>query len=123
MLLRENPNKMSSSASNLELPVKLPFESIDDLIYDARSGDLDALKTDIASLGKQYDCSESLIVASAIDTEAEAEGGTGCCLLHFPAANGNIGMSVPFSLSTIFSSCPVYVTLLCFVFLDLLQKI
>ncbi|KAJ5177157.1 uncharacterized protein N7482_003034 [Penicillium canariense] len=71
------------------VPVALSFEAIDDLIYDARAGDLEALNADIATLASQYNCPESQIVASAIDMEDESEGGTGCCVLHFPAANGN----------------------------------
>jgi hypothetical protein len=77
---------MSTSA-----PVKLSFEAIDDLIYDARAGDLEALKADLATQSKEHNCPEAWIVASAIDAEPEAEGGTGSCLLHFPAANGNAG--------------------------------
>jgi hypothetical protein len=80
---------MSTSTTKL---VELSFEAIDDLIYDARAGDLEALKADIATLASQHGCPESHIVASAIDMEAESEGGTGSCVLHFPAANGNIGM-------------------------------
>jgi hypothetical protein len=30
-----------------------------------------------------------------VDTEDESEGGTGACLLHWPAANGNVGMTKP----------------------------
>jgi hypothetical protein len=73
------------------VPVALSFEAIDDLIYDARAGDLEALKADISALASQHSCPESHIVASAIDMEDESEGGTGSCVLHFPAANGNIG--------------------------------
>ncbi|PKX97222.1 ankyrin repeat domain-containing protein [Aspergillus novofumigatus IBT 16806] len=70
-------------------PVKLSFEAIDDLIYDARAGDLEALKADLATQSKEHNCPEAWIIASAIDAEPEAEGGSGSCLLHFPAANGN----------------------------------
>lgn len=73
------------------VPIALSFEAIDDLIYDARAGDLEALTTDIANLASQHNCAEAQIVASAIDMEDESEGGTGSCVLHFPAANGNIG--------------------------------
>lgn len=75
------------------VPVALSFEAIDDLIYDARAGDLEALNTDITTLASQHSCPESHIIASAIDMEDESEGGTGSCVLHFPAANGNSGMS------------------------------
>ncbi|KAE8374245.1 hypothetical protein BDV26DRAFT_270427 [Aspergillus bertholletiae] len=70
-------------------PITLTVEAIDDLVYDARSGDLDALKSDLAVLSTQHSCPQAWIVASAIDSEPEEEGGTGSCLLHFPAANGN----------------------------------
>ena len=75
-------------------PIQLSFDQIDDLIYDARIGELDTLRADIASLSKQYSCSEADVVSSTIDTEDGSEGGTGSCLLHFPAANGNIGMAM-----------------------------
>lgn len=81
-------------------PVTLTVDAIDDLIYDARAGDLDALKSDLAALSTQHSCPQAWIVASAIDSEPEEEGGTGSCLLHFPAANGNGGMCFfPFLLS------------------------
>ncbi|EAW12672.1 ankyrin repeat domain-containing protein [Aspergillus clavatus NRRL 1] len=73
----------------MSTPLTLSFEAIDDLIYDARSGDLEALKADLASQSKEHNRPEAWIIASAIDAEPEAEGGTGSCLLHFPAANGN----------------------------------
>ncbi|KAL1851263.1 ankyrin repeat-containing protein [Paecilomyces lecythidis] len=76
--------------SQHKAPIALSFEAIDDLIYDARSGDLDALKTDVENLSKEHGCSAAAIIESAVDTEDESEGGTGACLLHWPAANGNI---------------------------------
>ncbi|KAJ9240294.1 hypothetical protein DTO169E5_4082 [Paecilomyces variotii] len=76
--------------SQHKAPIALSFEAIDDLIYDARSGDLDALKTDIENLSKEHGCSAAAIIESAVDTEDESEGGTGACLLHWPAANGNV---------------------------------
>ncbi|KLJ08252.1 hypothetical protein EMPG_16310 [Blastomyces silverae] len=71
-------------------PRPLTFEEIDDLIYSARLGDVDALRTDITSLSQKYNCASSDIIQSAIDMEDESQGGTGACLLHWPAANGNI---------------------------------
>ncbi|OJD09940.1 hypothetical protein ACJ73_10007, partial [Blastomyces percursus] len=71
-------------------PRPLTFEEIDDLIYSARLGDVDALRTDITSLSQKHSCSSSDIIQSAIDMEDESQGGTGACLLHWPAANGNI---------------------------------
>ena len=75
----------------MDTTVSLSFEAIDDLIYSARIGDLDALKTDITNLCKEHNCSALSILNAAIDAEDESEGGTGACLLHWPAANGNVG--------------------------------
>ncbi|KAE8152503.1 ankyrin repeat-containing domain protein [Aspergillus avenaceus] len=71
------------------MSIQLPVDSIDDLIYDARAGDLEALKSDLAALSTAHSSSEASIIASAIDASPAEEGGTGSCLLHFPAANGN----------------------------------
>jgi len=79
---------MSTPQPKPNLPVTLSFDEVDDLIYTARSNDLDALKADIERLSKTYNCSPSSIIRSAIDVEEESEGGTGGCLLHWPAANG-----------------------------------
>jgi hypothetical protein len=81
--------------SNPAPPVALSFEAIDDLIYSARLGDIDALKEDITKLSTENQVPASSIIRSAIDTEDESEGGTGACLLHWPAANGNVGMKDP----------------------------
>ncbi|OJJ99762.1 hypothetical protein ASPACDRAFT_43394 [Aspergillus aculeatus ATCC 16872] len=71
--------------------ITLPADTIDDLIYDARSGDLAALKEDLTACSAQFpDVSLGALVAAAIDAAPEAEGGSGSSLLHFPAANGNI---------------------------------
>ncbi|KAL2809748.1 ankyrin repeat-containing domain protein [Aspergillus granulosus] len=71
-------------------PITLTPDQIDDLIYSARAGDLEGLQADLSTLSVQYSVPQSVIIASAIDTEPEEEGGTGSCLLHFPAANGNV---------------------------------
>ncbi|KAK2811510.1 hypothetical protein FQN50_002133 [Emmonsiellopsis sp. PD_5] len=71
-------------------PAPLTFDEIDDLIYSARLGDVDALQTDISTLSAKYSCSTADILCSAIDMEDQSEGGTGACLLHWPAANGNV---------------------------------
>lgn len=76
----------------MSLPT-IPADTIDDLIYDARAGDLDSLKTTLSQLSTQLQCSPAQIIAATIDAAPEAEGGTGCCLLHYPAANGNLGPS------------------------------
>ncbi|WEW56064.1 ankyrin repeat-containing protein [Emydomyces testavorans] len=70
--------------------ISLSFEAIDDLIYSARTGDLQSLQSDITNLSHEHNCSAASIVESAVDSEDESEGGTGACLLHWPAANGNI---------------------------------
>lgn len=83
----------TTSQAKPSVPIALSAEAVDDLIYDARAGDLEALNEDIANLVSQHSCNESQIVASAIDMADESEGGSGSCILHFPAANGNSGMS------------------------------
>jgi putative heme iron utilization protein len=89
-----------STQTKPSVPIALSAEAIDDLIYDARAGDLEALNEDIANLAAQHSCPESQIVVSAIDMADESEGGSGSCVLHFPAANGNAGMFL------IFLTCP-----------------
>jgi putative heme iron utilization protein len=84
------------------VPIALSAEAIDDLIYDARAGDLEALNEDVANLASQHNCNESQIIASAIDLAEQSEGGSGSCVLHFPAANGNIGMFMPHVMSSPF---------------------
>ncbi|KAL2866257.1 ankyrin repeat domain-containing protein [Aspergillus lucknowensis] len=84
--------------------ISLPPDSIDDLIYSARAGDLEALQSDLSSFSVQHSVPQSVIIASAIDTEPEDEGGTGSCLLHFPAANGNL--EILSHLLTILLSAP-----------------
>ena len=71
---------------------QLSPDTIDDLIYSARAGDLDALKEDLAGLAQEHGCGEADVVSATVDTAPEDEGGTGSCLLHYPAANGNIGL-------------------------------
>lgn len=92
---------MSSSEQKAKpsVPINLSSEAVDDLIYDARAGDLEALNADIATLASQHSCPEWQIVASAIDLEDESEGGSGSCVLHFPSANGNIGKFTTRTLS------------------------
>lgn len=84
----------TTSQAKPSVPIALSAEAVDDLIYDARAGDLEALNEDIANLATQHSCNESQIVASAIDMADESEGGSGSCVLHFPAANGNAGKSI-----------------------------
>ncbi|KAL4977998.1 ankyrin repeat-containing domain protein [Aspergillus desertorum] len=65
-------------------------DEVDDLIYDVRAGDSAALEEDLTALSQKYSVKPSMIIASAIDSAPEEEGGSGCCLLHYPAANGNL---------------------------------
>jgi len=67
------------------LPTLTPDE-IDDLIYYARTSDLEALKSDITSLSNTHKCSPSSILEAAIDEDS------GCCLLHYASANGDAGL-------------------------------
>lgn len=87
-------------AATSTTPVALSFDAIEDLIYSARAGDIEALKEDVTKLSQENNCFLAAIIESAIDIADEAEGGTGGCLLHWPAANGNIGMSRPLSHGT-----------------------
>ncbi|KAL1970875.1 hypothetical protein VTN77DRAFT_2709 [Rasamsonia byssochlamydoides] len=91
---------MATRPENPKAPIALTFEAIDELIYDARLGDLDALQAEIEKLSREYNASASAIIRSAIDTEEESEGGTGACLLHWPAANGNVEL-LTFLLQTL----------------------
>lgn len=84
-----------SYTTNPPAPVALSFDAIDELIYNARLGDIQALKDEISKSAAEHNVSASTIIRSAVDTEDESEGGTGACLLHWPAANGNSGSSLP----------------------------
>ena len=65
-------------------------EELDDLIYYARIGDLDALKLNIAELSSARSSAADQIIDAAIEWVADESGSSsGCCLLHWPAANGN----------------------------------
>ncbi|KAL4902391.1 hypothetical protein BDW74DRAFT_63392 [Aspergillus multicolor] len=75
--------------------ISLTADEVDDLIYSVRAGDSAALEEDLNTLSTKYSAPQSVIVASAIDSAPEEEGGSGCCLLHYPAANGNLGTSLP----------------------------
>jgi uncharacterized protein len=64
--------------------LSLSEDTIDDLVYLARAGELDELKTEITTLTTTQSCPASTILLSAIDL---ASGNT---LLHYPAANGSL---------------------------------
>jgi hypothetical protein len=64
---------------------QLSDEEIDDLLYFARTGDLQALK----AFSTEKNTTPSDLLTQAIDPS------TGNTLLHFCAANGHIGTSPP----------------------------
>ncbi|GKZ77036.1 hypothetical protein CBS63078_3185 [Aspergillus niger] len=70
--------------------VTLTPDTIDDLIYSARAGELQDLQTDLTTLATQTSTTPAHIIAAAIDTAPQEEGGSGSSLLHYPAANGNL---------------------------------
>ncbi|KAL4817802.1 ankyrin repeat-containing domain protein [Aspergillus spinulosporus] len=70
--------------------ITLNPDEVDDLIYDVRAGDSAALEEDLTALSQKYSVKPAVIIASAVDLAPEDEGGSGCCLLHYPAANGNL---------------------------------
>ncbi|OOF94798.1 hypothetical protein ASPCADRAFT_208457 [Aspergillus carbonarius ITEM 5010] len=78
----------------MSLPPTLTPDTIDDLIYSARAGDLPSLQTDLTTLSTQTNSSPALIIAAAIDTAPAEEGGSGSSLLHYPAANGNLDILI-----------------------------
>jgi hypothetical protein len=75
--------------------ITLTPDEVDDLIYDVRAGDSAALEEDLTALSQKYSVKPAVIIASAVDSAPEDEGGSGCCLLHYPAANGNLGIYPP----------------------------
>lgn len=70
------------------LPTPTPDE-LDDLIYFSRTGDLGSLKSLVTQLCATHSCAPSIILASAIDVDADGLGSQSC-LLHYPSANGNL---------------------------------
>ncbi|PWY63757.1 ankyrin, partial [Aspergillus eucalypticola CBS 122712] len=70
--------------------VTLTPDTIDDLIYSARAGELQDLQTDLTTLATRTSTTPAHIIAAAIDTAPQEEGGSGSSLLHYPAANGNL---------------------------------
>lgn len=59
-------------------------DTIDDLIYLARAGELEELKSTISSLATEKKCLGSEVLSATVDTAS------GNSLLHYPAANGNV---------------------------------
>lgn len=70
------------------LPSPTP-EELDDLIYFARTSDLPSLKAAIFQACEKHSSPPSTILATAIDIDKDGLGSQSC-LLHWPAANGNL---------------------------------
>jgi len=68
---------------------RLTADGIDDLIYACRTGDREWLSELITSWSTQLSISEVQVITSAIDVDEEGLGSR-ACLLHYPAANGNL---------------------------------
>lgn len=68
---------------------KLTPDDIDDLIYACRTDALDWLSEMLDNWAKQLNTSEGQIIRNAIDVDDEGNGSR-ACLLHYPAANGNV---------------------------------
>jgi uncharacterized protein len=66
----------------------LNIRDVDDLIYYARTGDLVALKSTVTELSTSQCLTAHQIIEAATDAEPGGAG-PGCCLLHWPSANGN----------------------------------
>jgi uncharacterized protein len=73
---------------SLTLPTPTPDE-LDDLIYFSRTGDLPSLRSTLETISSTHNSPLSTILASAIDIDEEGLGSQSC-LLHWPAANGNL---------------------------------
>lgn len=63
----------------------LDDDIIDDLLYYARTGDLQQLQADLASLLSRFNTTPLALVSAAVD---EPSGNT---LAHFACANGHLG--------------------------------
>ncbi len=70
------------------LPTPTPDE-LEDLIYFSRTGDVESLKSLVSHLCTTHACPPSVLLASAIDIDADGLGSQSS-LLHYPAANGNV---------------------------------
>lgn len=67
----------------------LSTDDIDDLIYACRTGDLEWLQDLLKTHSQKLDLSEAEIITNAIDIDNDGLGSR-ACLLHYPAANGNL---------------------------------
>ncbi|RVX72788.1 hypothetical protein B0A52_03141 [Exophiala mesophila] len=70
------------------LPTPTP-EELEDLIYFSRTGDVESLKETVEAVSTKHKSPASVILASAIDIDADGLGSQ-ASLLHYPAANGNL---------------------------------
>ena len=73
---------------SLTLPTPTPDE-LDDLIYFSRTGDLPSLRSTLDTISSTHNLALSIILATAIDIDADGLGSQSC-ILHWPAANGNL---------------------------------
>ena len=78
---------------------KLSADNIDDLVYACRTNDVDWLKEYIPRWAGQLNTTNSEIVKSAVDMDEDGMGSR-ACLLHYPAANGNLDL-VTYLLETL----------------------
>lgn len=85
-------------------PSRLTTDDIDDLIYACRTGDLEWLSELITSWVTQLSIPEAEVITSAIDIDEEGLGSR-ACLLHYPAANGNLDI-ITYLLEKISTSSP-----------------
>lgn len=74
-------------------------DELDDLIYFARTSDLAALQAALRQVSERQSAPPSTILATAVDIDQDGLGSQ-CCLLHWPAANGNTAV-VEYLLSLI----------------------
>lgn len=75
--------------ANNQTPAGLTTDDIDDLIYACRTDAIDWLKEWIPKWAGELKVTDAEIIKSAIDTDEEGLGSR-ACLLHYPAANGNL---------------------------------
>lgn len=69
--------------------IKLAEEDVDDLIYACRTNDIEELSALLKQQAERYSVTEAEVIQSAIDEDDEGLGSR-ACILHYPAANGNL---------------------------------
>jgi uncharacterized protein len=79
---------MTTPAATFLTPTE---EELEDFIYFTRTADLPSLQSLITSLcsPSAHNCAPRTLLASAIDVDSDGQGSLSC-LLHYPAANGNL---------------------------------